>query len=104
MVAASAVAQAGDVMRTRAPAPCRWPAAGCRPAAHGGNGWPDLVRMWLASVPRSAYTGGCDHVLGGGDDRDLLPARLQRQAARGERAYLRACRQRGSGGIPRLPA
>src|SRR6185437_11916810 len=45
-----------------------------------------------------------DDVLGGGDDRHLLPARLSRAAAGRERADVRAGRERGSGGVPGLPA
>src|SRR6266566_3348299 len=42
-----------------------------------------------AGVAQRLYL-GCDHLLSSGDDRDLLPAWLWREAAGGERADLRA--------------
>ena len=45
------------------------------------NGGRSLVRMRLALVSRSTYTWARDDLLSGGDDRDLLPAWLWREAA-----------------------
>ena len=46
-----------------------------------GYGGADVVRIRLAPVSRGAYIWGCDNVLSSGDDRDLLPAGLWREAA-----------------------